>query len=97
MIYTINALHQWRDDDGADLDRTFGYYRDLDEARRAVENNACDINEAGWYPCVVIESVGEGIHPIIEKLHFYKWEDMKYNECEPFEGTENFMTYGNIG
>lgn len=42
--------------------RCVGYVSSLEEAIAIVENNTCDLNEAGCYPNVVIECVPEGLY-----------------------------------
>lgn len=42
--------------------RCVGYVSTLKEARSIVENNVCDLHEAGCYPWCVIEHVKEGLY-----------------------------------
>ena len=57
-IYTITGVGP----EGSDRTRCFGYYLDVNEAIQDTVENVCDINEAGYYPFVVIEGYSQGIH-----------------------------------
>lgn len=46
--------------------RCFGYYPKWLTAVKRVMPNACDINEAGCYPYVVVERIRHGLHPFVE-------------------------------
>lgn len=45
-----------------DSTRCVGYVSTLEEARNIVENNICDLNEAGCYPWCIIEHIREGLY-----------------------------------
>lgn len=82
MIYTV-MTYRYYDQWGPQEYRTVGYYPTLEEAREAVETNACDIYEAGYYPYAMIEDVKPGLygsadsHPI-----FFEWKIDGYKEVE---------------
>ena len=84
MNYFITAIYynstDWEDDRNH---RTFGYYSTLDAAKQAVEKNLCDMNEF-LYNYIVIEEIGEGIHPEVKSEMWWAWSrDLK---CwEPLE------------
>lgn len=72
--------------------RTFGYYHTLDEAFKAVEENRCNMQEC-LYNYLVVEGISEGIHPLVEKEHWYEWIDNKWMPCnkpEFLKSTVNF-------
>ena len=56
--------------------RTFGYYKDKDEAIEAVKKNLCDIQER-IYKYSVIEHITEGIYNIADERLFFEWNDEK--------------------
>jgi hypothetical protein len=41
---------------------TVGFYLNPQKAIERVQENCCDLNEAGYYPYIVIEEMPEGIH-----------------------------------
>lgn len=75
--------------------RCFGWYPSLEEAMSAAASNACDINEAGHYPWLVVESVPPGVYAggMVDEEHWYRWAqdgeyagEGSYEPCEPPEG-----------
>jgi len=55
--------------------RCWGWYKDLEDAVKAVEKNHTDINEAGYYPYAIIEKVPNGVLPVgVEEIHWFKWK-----------------------
>ena len=42
--------------------RCVGYFKSLNKALNAIENNDADINEEGCYPYIILENIGEGIY-----------------------------------
>ena len=79
---------------GAKGARCFGYRTEFNVAEQLVLNNVCDINET-IYDYVVIEKIGEGIHPIVENEWFYKFDYEKgvYESIEKPKETEHFCNY----
>lgn len=75
--------------------RCVGYVSQLKNAIRIVENNHCDINEAGYYPHVVIEHIEEGLYEYDFEPLWYKWnpEKNKYEESE----TPSYITDQTVG
>ena len=58
--------------DGGDS-RCFGYYEYLYDAVKALKENRCDMHEyIYWY--AVIEKIGEGIHPTVEREYWFKYD-----------------------
>lgn len=75
--------------------RCFGWYPTLEEALSAAAENACDINEAGHYPWLVVESVGPGVYagPRHGQERWFRWiqdgeyaGEGRYEACGPPEG-----------
>jgi len=77
-IYTITTLQK----DSLKPGRCVGYYFGLQEAINAVTNNYQDINEQGFYPYCVIESVDDGIYSLERKEYWFEWKNNKYEKIE---------------
>lgn len=58
--------------------RCFGYYANLNEAKKAVEENRCDIHET-MYDFVVIEEIEAGIHADTTNNWWFKYN--KKEDC----------------
>ena len=77
VVMTYRRYNEW----GPQEYRIVGYFETLQEACKAVETNACDIYESGYYHYAMIEDVKPGIygstdsHPI-----FYEWIDGAYRK-----------------
>lgn len=52
--------------------RTFGHFGSLNDAKQAVDENRCDMNEM-LYNYIVIENIPYGIHSIGSEQHWFKW------------------------
>lgn len=65
--------------------RSVGFYYNLDDAIRAVENNVCDINET-VYDAAFIVTRYEGLYAScgVEERLFFRWDDdkQKYFQAE---------------
>lgn len=69
-------------DAGGDL-RTFGYYKELLEAEKALEENRLDMHEY-LYDYAVIERIGEGVHADAKVMGWFKYnQDKKAFEVIP--------------
>lgn len=87
MIYTIttlktiygykNPVHQYE----LGL-RCVGWYRELKDAQRAVDENQGDIYEEGYYPFCVIEKISEGLYGITFEEYWFKWIGDGYKEIQ---------------
>ena len=84
--------------------RCFGYYKKLEDTIESVKYNNLDINEAGYYPIVVIEYCEEGFYPIgithrdeEGRVDLFKSLWFEYNEkteeYEPIEMPKEFEHY----
>jgi hypothetical protein len=91
-MYFITTI--CKDNDGY---RCVGYFSKQEDAIHAVEGNAGDINEAGYYPYAVIEHVSEGLYQYDQDPMWFKFND----ETEEYEISErpsfickNFVGFG---
>jgi hypothetical protein len=57
--------------------RCVGYLLNKEDAIAAVKANAGDINEAGYYPLCVVETLGEGIYPETVSIVWFEWDQEK--------------------
>jgi len=75
--------------------RAVGYYFTLDEAIDRVLNNALDINENGYYPYAVIETISPGIYSFPREELWFKWNHDKeqYEECPKPERFEKYVAW----
>ena len=55
--------------------RSVGFLADKDKAIKAVESNAGDINEAGFYPLALVETLNEGIYPKTVSTVWFEWDE----------------------
>lgn len=64
--------------------RCVGYVSTLEEAKDIVENNRCDLYEAGFYPWCVIEHIREGLYQYDFSPIWFEYNDYtnKYIERE---------------
>ena len=86
MIYTITTLERSKPkyrEDGSSYEarsmRCVGYMKKQEDAVTAVLDNAMDINEAGYYPLVVIEGIDQGIYSHDLYPLWFEWSDSE--EC----------------
>ncbi len=76
--------------------RTFGYFSSLERALQAVRRNEYDLHECLYTWCVV-ETLGEGIHPVfdIENIgsneRWFRWSD-EGQQWEPVQRPEWFQS-----
>ncbi len=68
----------------SDSTRCVGYVSTLEKAKDIVENNKCDLYEAGCYPWCVIEHIREGLYQYDFKPIWFEYnnEINKYIERE---------------
>lgn len=55
--------------------RCVGYYANEQDAIDAVTCNACDLNEAGYYPYAIIENVKEGLYQYDQSPIWFKYNE----------------------
>jgi len=98
--YFVTTHHNlYRFDDSTS--RTVGFFATLEEAKRIVENNICDIFES-YYRHATIECIHDGLYPIdgsSEHTIFYEWNVItkKYMEIQKPKNLESFIGFSNIG
>jgi hypothetical protein len=83
-VYFVTGINR-KGDLIASKNRCWGYYFDLELAKKHVVDNVTDIAEANYYNYTVIELVDEGILPLETKeIQWFKYNvDIdKYEECE---------------
>ena len=74
--------------------RCFGYYANYSDAMSAVTKNQCDMREC-LYDYLVMEEIGEGIHPEVMQENWFKWNDglngwHRCNKPSEFVGSINW-------
>lgn len=67
--------------------RTFGYFKELDDALQAVKENRCNMQEC-LYNYLVIEGIGEGIHAYCNEDYWFEWQD---NHWQRILGKPEFL------
>jgi len=84
VIYTVTCIGE--SDNGNIRKRVWGWYASYYEAEEAAIENITNMNEAGWYPWIVIEQVREGILPITnhdcQTWFLFEHEDGKYHKID---------------
>lgn len=75
--------------------RTFGYYKNREEAIEAVTKNYCDIQER-IYQYAVIEYIPEGLYNIAQEQLFFQWNDERkaFEPIEPLIDRGGNYTFG---
>jgi hypothetical protein len=99
MIYAITTI---RIENEMPRVRTVGVFTSLQHAEEVLDNNWGDLNEAGYYPWAVIESVEEGLYPIspyFVQFYVFDRQNEKWNKCDkPSElWLEGFCRWSTIG
>lgn len=75
--------------------RCVGFYYELEDAQRAVEQNHCDINENGYYPFCVIETAKQGMYNIgCMEENWYQWKKGRYEQIEKPESLKRTCGFG---
>lgn len=68
--------------------RNIGWFPTEDEAKDALQRNACVISEeicgVPYYPYALVEEVPSGIYPDCseDRVWFYRWDNGTYVPCE---------------
>lgn len=76
--------------------RAVGYAKTLAEADAWVRDNACDINEDGYYKYAVIEAIEPGIYSHPKQEFWYRWDPEKelYEGCGKPERFKQVVSFG---
>jgi len=75
--------------------RTFGYYRNIDDAFISVISNIGDMCEC-YYNYLIIEGIEEGIHPFVQSEFWFHWSNKEnkwkqlISKPECFNGITNW-------
>ena len=64
--------------DSCDI-RCVGWYNNLKDARKSVENDDGLFNEAGYYQYIVIEKMREGIYPCAKIRWWFEYNDESHS------------------
>lgn len=89
-IYTVTTVFIGKD---FKIDkRTWTFFSYLNEAHDFVENNIWDLNENGYWPFVVIESIKPGT--ITRKTEYwYRFENRKYQKISKPTELEGIVSF----
>ena len=75
--------------------RCVGFYHEVENAIRAVEDNAMDINELGYYHYAVVEKVNIGIYNFEMEEIWFKWHPAKgYLKIDKPENFKRIVAFG---
>lgn len=77
-------------------DRAVGFFHELNEAKRILEENILDICEDGYYPYAVIESTQPGVYTYPRDEYWYQWnnDEGKYEPCKKPDRFEKIIGWG---
>lgn len=89
-IFTITTL---RDLSPIASQRVVGFFYDLDQCKKVVENNDLDIHE-NFYKYAVVEKVHEGLYSTDGERYFYEWIEGKYVSIDCPEEVSNVINFG---
>lgn len=93
LIYFIIQI---RDLDSAIGVRCVGYHKNLDKALECVEKDYGGLNEAGYYPYVVVEGAGEGVYNYEDRPMYYfqyNYKEKKFQRIPTPEFTLKFVSW----
>lgn len=98
-VYFVTGVQNYTNTDHIGRSRPWGYFFDLEEAKKDVINNCLDMAENNYYNYIVIEKIPEGILPAIAGIDVIQWykyntKTDKYLECEAPEWSKNIMQWG---
>ena len=82
-MYFITCFSNF-ETDYLDNFRTFGFFSDYEDCRRALNGNWCDMHEF-YYDFAVVECMEEGIHSHAKQMAWFRWSEEK----KGFYETEN--------
>lgn len=91
-MYFITAICNDNRSDYFRSARCFGYYKLALDAVQAVLENRGDMEES-LYTHIVIERVGEGIHPIPDSEIWYMWQDEKWQQIPKPEWSKGTINW----
>ena len=74
--------------------RVFGYKETFEQAKKALNENWCDMHEH-LYKYAVVEEIPSGIHPDVINRWFFEWNENKEGFFE-IEEPKEFLEYCNF-
>ena len=79
-------------------ERSFGFKYSFEDAKRALNENYCDMHET-IYKFAVVEELGPYIHPTVEREVWFEYDFEKdgFFEIEKPQATYGFCNFGMIG
>ena len=89
-IYTVTTT-------GENGTRCWGFFREVAEANAAALANATDMNEAGYYPYLVIEEYPEGICQEGKAVQWYRWRGKRGGNYTPCRAPLEYLHISNFG
>lgn len=94
-MYFITTVHLNKEIKDSISTRCVGYYKDLEEAKKVVKNNKCDIFEC-LYEYAVIEKVEEGLYQLPKEEYWFKIND-DFNGYKEIEKPNEFKGWAVFG
>jgi len=89
IIYTVVTVQH------NEKDRCVGWFPNKEDATEVIVENHGDINECGYYPYALIESVKPGLYNCDREEIWFKWDDDKnqYIKCDKPDNFKNSICY----
>jgi len=89
IIYTVVTIRQ---ESG---DRCVGWFPNKEDAIKVIVENYGNINEAGYYPYALVESVKPGLYNFDREEIWFKWSNDKhqYIKCDKPDKFHNTICY----
>ena len=98
MFWFITSLRFKTSDERPLNAETVGFFTSKEEAIYAIENNWGDLNEAGYFPWLVVEGLKENcIYPLLQDGKdqiFFEWQgedDGKWVPCDFPKEIEDYL------
>lgn len=77
--------------------RVVGYFLNVEDARKCIEENWGDIYEDGYYKYAFIEGIAPGLYETCLDTEFYEWNgDIKTGKYQKIERPECLKGYCNF-
>jgi hypothetical protein len=97
-IYFVTGIQNRTNSESVGRSRCWGYFFNLEEAKKDVTNNYTDMAENNYYNFIVIEKIPSGILPCITGIEIIQWymynpKIDKYEDCETPEWSKNIVQW----